>query len=233
MSSPSAMPSASSEAMNPQRIRTLVSCAMLTAIAYVVMYLSKLLPQVIGFLQFDLKDTVICIGGFIFGPLASAAISVVVALIEMITVSDTGPWGLLMNIIATCSFCCTASWIYKKKRTMGGAVLGLACGTLMLGVTMVLWNYLATPIYMGLDRNEVVAPMLLPVFLPFNLVKGGLNTATTLLLYKPVVSALRSAHLVPPSESSHKAGLNVGFLLFSLALLGTFVFLMLVLAGLI
>ena len=215
-----------------QRTRTMVSMAMLAAIAYVVMCLSKMLPQVIGFLQFDLKDTVICIGGFLFGPLASAAISAVVAFIEMITVSDTGPWGFLMNVIATCSFCCTAAFIYKRKRTMVGAVVGLALGTIALGIAMVLWNYLATPIYMGIDR-ATVAGMLIPVFLPFNLVKGGLNMAATLLLYKPVVTALRSARLVPPSSSSHKSGLNVGYLVFSLALLGTFVFLMLVLAGII
>ena len=56
-------------------VKSLTSMAMLTAIAYVVMLLSKMLPQVYGFLQLDLKDTVICIGGFLFGPMAAAAIS--------------------------------------------------------------------------------------------------------------------------------------------------------------
>lgn len=73
------------------QVKTLTSLAMLTAIAYVMMYLSKLLPQVSGFLQLDVKDTVICIGGFVFGPLAAAIISIVVAVVEMFTVSDTGP----------------------------------------------------------------------------------------------------------------------------------------------
>ena len=63
-------------------VKTLTSLAMLTAIAYVVMYLSKMLPQVSGFLQLDLKDTIICIGGFVFGPLAAAIISIVVAVVE-------------------------------------------------------------------------------------------------------------------------------------------------------
>ncbi len=48
---------------------------------------------------------------------------------------------------------------------------------------------LITPIYMGYPR-EAVAELLLPVFLPFNLFKDGLNAASTFLLYKPVVSAL-------------------------------------------
>lgn len=211
-------------------IRTVVSLAMLAAIAYVVMYLSKLLPQVMGFLQFDLKDTIICIGGFIFGPFAAAMVSIVVAFVEMITVSDTGPIGMVMNILATCAFCCTASFIYKKKHTMSGAVIGLAAGTIALTVVMLLWNYLITPIYMVMDRS-FVASLLVPVFLPFNLVKGGMNMAAILLLYKPVVGALRKAHLVAPSSSGSKGKFSAGFLLFAAALLATFILLMLVLAG--
>ena len=80
-----AVPTAQSKA----NVKTITSMAMLTAIAYVVMVLSKMLPQVSGFLQLDLKDTVICIGGFIFGPMAAAIISILVAFIEMITISTT------------------------------------------------------------------------------------------------------------------------------------------------
>ena len=213
------------------RIRTIVSLGMLAAIAFVVMLLSKMLPQVLGFLQFDLKDTVICIGGFIFGPVAAAMVSIVVALIEMVTVSDTGPIGLLMNVLATCAFCCTASFIYKKKHSMSGAVLGLASGTIALTIVMLLWNYLITPIYMEMERATVAA-MLIPYFLPFNLVKGGMNMAATLLLYKPVVGALRKARLVAPSEN-RKSKFSIGYLLFALALLATFVVLMLVLTDII
>lgn len=215
------------------RVRTMASLAMLTAITYVVMCLSKLLPEVLGILQFDLKDTVICIGGFIFGPLAAAAVAIVVAFIEMITVSGTFFIGFIMNVLATCAFCCTASFIYKKKHTMAGAVIGLACGTVVLAVVMTLWNWLITPLYLENVTREQITGMLIPVFLPFNLIKGGMNMAVTLLLYKPVVGALRAAHLVAPSESSQKGKVNVGLLIFSLALLATFVVLMLVLAGII
>lgn len=213
-------------------VRTLTSLGMLTAIAYVVMVLSKALPQVSGFLQLDLKDTVICIGGFVFGPLAAAIISIVVAVVEMFTVSDTGPIGLIMNVLATCAYCCTAAFVYKKMHTKKGAVIGLALGVIALTAVMLLWNYLITPIYMVMDRS-VVAAMLVPVFLPFNLVKGGLNMALILLLYKPVVTALRRAKLVPESQTvlQNSGKVNAGFVLFSLALLATCVLLALVLMG--
>ena len=219
---------------NPTRpatnVRTITSLAMLAAIAYVVMLLSKMLPQVQHFLQMDLKDTIICIGGFLFGPLSAAIVAIVVAVVEMFTVSDTGPIGCIMNVLATCAFCCTATFVYKKLHTRKGAVIGLALGTVCLTVVMLLWNYLITPIYMEMDR-AVVAAMLPTVFLPFNLVKGGLNMALILLIYKPVVTALRKARLVPESQTAvqGKGGLGAGFLLFSLALLATFVVLALVL----
>ena len=219
--------------------KKLTTLAMLTAVAYVVMILSKSLPQVSGFLQMDMKDVVICIGGFLFGPLSAAAVSTVVAVVEMFTYSDTGPIGCLMNVLATASFTSTAAFIYQRKHTRKGAVEGLAVATVVLTVVMVLWNYLITPIYMKIPR-EVVVGMLPTVFLPFNLVKGGLNMAVTLLLYKPVVTALRRAGLAPESHSTRSAEesdvrrkKNVGFLLFCLVLLVTFVTLMLVLMGVI
>ena len=84
---------------------------------------------------------------------------------------------------------------------MRGAVVGLVTGVVLLVAVMLAWNYFLTPIYQGMPR-AAVAEMLLPVFLPFNAVKGGLNMTATLLLYKPIVSALRRAKLVPESSGS-------------------------------
>ena len=61
---------------------------------------------------------------------------------------------------------------------------------------------------MGYPR-DAVADMLLPVFLPFNLLKGGLNAAFTMMLYKPVVSALRAARLVPESDLAQPSNRRV------------------------
>ena len=212
--------------------KVMVSLAMLTGIAYIVMLASKLMPSVYGFLDFDFKDVIICIGGFTFGPMAAAIIAIMVAFIEMITISSTGFWGFLMNALATCAFCCTASFLYKKLHTKKGAVLGLTCGLVALVAVMLLWNYLITPIYQGMPR-EAIVDLLVPVFLPFNLAKGGMNMAATLLIYPPVVAALRGAGVVPPSQNGQAKKISAGFVLFSLALLVTFVVFALVLAGVI
>ena len=181
--------------------KMLATLGMLTALAYVVMLLSKMLPSVNGFLDFDFKDVVICIGGFVYGPLPALLMIVVVCFIEMLTISTTGIIGCIMNIVATAAFCCPACWLYKRDHTMRGAVVGLVTGVVLLVAVMLAWNYFLTPIYQGMPR-AAVAEMLLPVFLPFNAVKGGLNMTATLLLYKPIVSALRRAKLVPESSGS-------------------------------
>lgn len=214
--------------------RTLVCTAMLCAVSYVVMYLSKTVfagMAVAGFLKFDLKDVIIAIGGFLFGPLNVLAVSTVVSLIEMITVSTTGPWGLLMNILSTCTFLCPAAYLYKKNRSFQWAVLGLVIGGICMTATMMLWNWLITPIYQGMPR-AAIADMLLPVFLPFNLTKGLMNGALTMLLYKPVVVALRKAHLVKESSGSEQAnkGRTLTISIVALFLAATAIFLGLVLA---
>ena len=222
-------------AVTQKRIDTkkLATLAMLTALAFVVMWLSKFIPSVNGFLDFDFKDGVLCIGGFIFGPISALIMTIIVCVLEMVTVSHTDIIGCIMNIVATASFVCTACAIYKSHHTMKGAVLGLATAVVVLVVVMLAWNYFLTPIYQGQPR-EAIADMLLPIFLPFNAVKGGLNMTATLLLYKPVVGALRSAKLIPESEShaapvagKKKTGITIvilfvfaTFVLFALSLQG-------------
>ena len=188
--------------MQKNRTKNLTTMAMLAALAFMITVVARIpIVAAAPFLNYDPKDIIIIIGGFIFGPSAAAMIALVVALLEMLTVSDTGIIGAAMNLVSSCSFACVAAVIYKKQHTIKGAVTGLISGIALMVLVMLAWNYLLTPIYMGYPR-EAVAAMLLPVFLPFNLVKGGLNAALTLLIYKPVVTTLRKAGLVPKSTAA-------------------------------
>ena len=75
--------------------------------------------------------------------------------------------------------------------------------------------------------------MLLPVFLPFNLIKGGINGVLILLLYKPLVTALRRAHVLETPEGETQTKVHAGVILVSLALLSTLILGALALAGVI
>lgn len=179
------------------KTKKISTIAMLCAITYVVMAVGRI--PVVLFLKYDPSDVIVTLGGLIWGPMTSCIVSAVVAVVEMVTVSDTGIIGCIMNIVQTLSFACTAAVIYKKKHTLSGAAAGLAAGCITTVIVMLLWNYLVTPLYMGYPR-ETVAEMLLPVFLPFNLLKGGLNASITFLLYMPVITALRKSGYIMPSE---------------------------------
>ena len=211
--------------------RFMAAVAMFSAVSFVAVLVSKVIPNVAGFLSYEPKDAVIAIAGLLYRPLTRVLISLIVSFIEMITISSTGPYGFLMNVVSTCAFAVPAAWYYQKHRTQKDAVIGLVIGVLTMAAAMLLWNYIITPFYMGVPR-ATVAGMLMTVFLPFNLVKGGINAGLTLLLYKPVVNALRAAGLAQPSSSGKtKGNFSAGFTLFAVAVLATFILLFLVMIG--
>ena len=209
-------------------VKEMVLIAMLAAIAYVIVAFIRI--PVVLFLKYEPKDVIITIGGFLMGPLAAFVTSLVVSLVEMVTISDTGPIGALMNLLSTCSFACTAALIYKKRHTLSGAILGLLLGSVVMVAAMLLWNWLITPLYLGVARS-VVEGMLVPAFLPFNLLKAGLNSALVLVLYKPLVTALRKAKLVPSQVKSSGKGNKTGAMILGLILLATCILLLLVFQG--
>lgn len=189
---------------------------MLCALSYLVMVIGRfpIIPAV-AFLKYDPKDVIVTIAGFIYGPLSALAVSFIVSFIEMITVSDTGWIGLLMNVLSTASFACIAALVYRKLHNAKGAVIGLVCGIITMTGVMLAWNYFITPMYMGVPREQI-KELLLPAFLPFNLIKSVLNAAITMMIYKPVVTALRRASLIPPSQGGGKREHKFGLLIVSL-----------------
>ena len=182
-----------------QHIRRLVIMAMFTALAFAAVAFIRI--PVMLWLSYEPKDVLLTIGAFILGPIEGIVMTAVVSLLEMVTISNTGIIGFAMNVFSSCLFVCTASLIYHRNRTLSGALLGLVCATLLATGGMLLWNYLITPLYMANTTREQVAGMLIPLFLPYNLLKSSLNATATMLLYKSVSSALRAARLLPPIQT--------------------------------
>lgn len=152
------------------------------------------------FLSFDVKDAVVTLAGLLFGPIYSLSISVVVALLEFITMGETGFWGLLMDILSTATFSTVCALIYKYKKNIWGALTGLVSSVFAMTAVMLIFNIFITPIYMKVDRSTVIA--LLPtLFLPFNVVKGIMNAAIVMILYKPISRAVKASRVLgAPTE---------------------------------
>lgn len=169
------------------RIKTLAAVGVFTALAYVCCVLFHFKAS---FLTFDLKDAVMTVGAMIFGPAWGFAMSVAVALIEFCTISGTGIYGLIMNLLSSIAFVCTSSFIYSRRRTMGGAMCAVVSAVVLTVGVMMFANLLITPYYTNVER-AVVAKMIPTLLLPFNLTKSVFNSAVVFLLYKPLATALR------------------------------------------
>ena len=215
-----------------ERTRILTLTAMFTALAYVVAAVARIPISTLPFLKYDPKDVILAICGFLLGPIPALGATAAASLIEMITVGTTGFIGLAMNILSSASFACVAAWVYRKKHTLVGACIGLVLGVAAMTAVMLLWNYFVTPIYMGYPR-EAVAAMLAPVFLPFNLIKGGVNAAITVLVYKPVSTALKRAHLIHSASGAQKGKVAVGAYIVAVFVLITCIFAILTVKGII
>ena len=181
--------------------KKLVGIAAFAALAFGVTFIFRI-P--VMFLTFDAKDAILVVASFIYGPYAAVAMSLIISVLE-ISISETALIGAIMNFISSATFAGVASLIYKRKRTLNGALVGIFTSVAVTTAVMMLMNILITPIYMGVDRSAVIS-MLPTILLPFNFAKTLMNGAISMLIYKPVAIAMRRAKLLEGKPMDTKFG---------------------------
>ncbi|WP_066646878.1 ECF transporter S component [Christensenella timonensis] len=165
--------------------RNITSIAVMAALSIVLVYLIRI-PMFLPFLEYDPADIPIFITTFAFGPGIGFMLTVVVSVLQGVTVSaSSGMIGIAMHILATGSFVLVAGNIYKRNKTRKNAVAALVAGVGAWTAMMVLWNIIMTPLFMGVPREQVLL-LIVPAILPFNLIKAGINATVTFALYKSV-----------------------------------------------
>ena len=189
---------------NSQKVKKIVIIGLFTALAFVV---SVILPIKISFLTLDFKDAVSTICGMFFGPLSGLICAIIVPFIE-VTYSGTGVYGLIMNILSSVTMVGISSIIYKYKKTLWGAIIGLLTAAVATMGIMTLANILITPHYlvitMGMElpaAREAVKGLLPTTIIPFNVVKSILNVSIAMLLYKPISRTLKKIVNINVSQS--------------------------------
>ena len=183
--------------MKNENLKKIIITAAFSAIAFLLTFVFKFKVM---FLTFDFKDAVIAVVSLALGPLYGVASAALVAFLEFLSISDTGPYGLLMNFISSGTFAFVIGSIYKQKRTFSGAILSAIVTALSVTAIMMVANYFITPLYMGVSSADV-AKMIPTLLLPFNLAKTVINAATTLIIYKPVTKALKRVGLMKKTET--------------------------------
>lgn len=171
---------------NSQKVKKLTIIALFCAMSFIV---SLIFPIKVMFLTLDFKDTISTICGMFFGPISGLFCAIVVPFIEF-SYSDTGVYGLIMNLISSITFVGVSTLIYKYKKSILGAVVGLVTAACATVAVMLVANLFITPYYMHVTQGAVIE--LIPkVIFPFNLTKSILNASITMLIYKPVSRVLK------------------------------------------
>jgi riboflavin transporter FmnP len=162
----------------------ITNVSMLIALSIVAGYFIHfpILPQA-PFLLYDPGNVFLLIGSFKLGPKIGVLMCFITAILFALITGQGGPYGALMNFLATGTLIFVSSQIYLLNHTKRGAILGMILGTLAMTLIMIPANLIITPFYLGVER-EIVVKMLIPAIIPFNLLKGIISGFLTFILYK-------------------------------------------------
>ncbi len=170
--------------------RKIVTMGLFAAISVVLVFLIHLPFPPLPFLEYDIADIPILLCTFLWGPLSGFILTVVVSVLQGMTVSaQSGIIGIFMHIVATGAYCVVGGLIYQKNKTKKNAVVAIVLGAVSMTCVMVVWNLLVTPHFMGMPVSAVVS--LLPWIVVFNFTKALINGVGTWFVYKPVSSYLK------------------------------------------
>ncbi len=182
---------------NKQSLKKITVTALFCAIAFLMTFLFRFK---VSFLTFDFKDAIISVVALLYGPIYGVASAAVVAVLEFLSVSDTGVYGLIMNFISSGAFALACGTVYKFKRSFSGAIISVIVSVISVTSVMMLANIFITPYYMGVTTKDVIG--LIPSLLfPFNLCKAVINAASLLIIYKPITTSLKKSGFVATSNS--------------------------------
>jgi riboflavin transporter len=184
-----------------KRNRWITLVGMLSALTY-ILYLPIFRIPIILFLELNLSEVVIFIGGFSLGPLAAIFIGLFRFLFSLLYTS-TGGIGEFADFIYSMAFVLPGVILYQFHRDKKTATLGFIIGFLsQLIVTSLLNALVITDLYLTLFLNltpqeflgyiQSVLPqvenpywsLVLWMYLPFNIFKNVVIIALTLFTYK-------------------------------------------------
>jgi riboflavin transporter FmnP len=168
------------------RTLKLAKMALMIAVSVICSFIHFPILPMAPFLEFEVSDIPILVAAFAFGPIPGLVVAVVSILLHDLMMGPTsGPYGMIMHIIAAATLVLVAGFLYQKFKTKKGALISLIVGGLCMAAVMGPANLLITPIFMGAPI-EVVVAMLPTIIIPFNLIKVAIICVVVFFLYKRI-----------------------------------------------
>ena len=188
-------------------VRKMTMTAMLSAIAFILMFLDFSVPFMPGFIKMDLSELPALIGSFAMGPISGVVICLIKNLLHLF-MTTTGGVGELSNFILGACFVLPAGLVYKKWKGRKAAVIGSLAGAVLMGVVSIASNYfIVYPFYYAIMPKETILAAyqaivpgmknilecLIVFNAPFTFVKGVFSVLITLLVYKHISPIIKGA----------------------------------------
>ena len=182
--------------------QTLCFIGLFGALSTVLMLFKLPLPFAPAFMKLDVAELPAILGSFMFGPVAGEFIVIIkLALNLLINGTDSMYVGELSNLLLSSAYVLSASLFYQRRKTRKNAAIALVTGVLATSILALISNtFFIFPAYavvygLGMDKivgmASAVNPLVHDTFtmmifsvLPFNLIKYGVVSVITFLVYK-------------------------------------------------
>lgn len=189
--------------MSSKRLSKLIKVAVLSAMAFIIMFIEIPLPLFPEFLKIDLSDIPALLGAFSMGPIAGVAVEVIKNVLHFILNGKTAGVGELANVTVGAVYAFTAGIIYKRKKSRKNAILSLGIGVIVMSVVASVLNYyvflplyetvlnfpIAAIVATGAKLNSSITNLntfVVYSILPFNIIKGIVESIVIFLVYKKI-----------------------------------------------
>lgn len=176
--------------MQSKKVSTMVKIALLSAIAFILMFLETPLPLMPPFLKIEFSDLPAIVGALALGPMAGVVVELIKNVLHFVVRSSTGGVGEIANFIIGVSFVLPLSILYRAELSGKRYLLGAVFATFSMVTIGCLVNYfMLIPFYARLfaggDINVIVGmaqninpliadykALILLGIAPFNLIKS-------------------------------------------------------------
>ena len=199
------MSSTATFARQAARTHRLAVAGMLSAVAFVLMYVEFPIPALIpAFIKLDVSDLPELLAAFSLGPLWGVVVALCKnVLFAVLHGTSSNYVGELFNFLAGSIFAFTAGAVYHRGKSRKSALLGAMAGAALMALLSVPLNYyLVYPAYVkvygmpmeaiigmyqaiNLGANSLMKCLVL-FNVPFTFCKGMLNVLLCFLIYKPL-----------------------------------------------